>query len=132
MPLIGNALEGEDNEGNMGSLFLVGDAKQAIYRWRGGKAEQFLSLINEKTNPFVISPNIYDLPSNYRSHEEVIKFNNDFFTITSPLLNNQLYHGLFEKGNRQKSNKKRKALFNLPFWKKKKTRIWICFIVKKY
>jgi len=115
VPLISNALEGEDNQGNTGSLFLVGDAKQAIYRWRGGKAEQFLSLINENTNPFVISPKTYDLPSNYRSHEEIIKFNNDFFTITSPLLNNQLYHDLFEKGNRQKSNKKKEGLVQLTF-----------------
>jgi ATP-dependent exoDNAse (exonuclease V) beta subunit len=115
VPLIGNALEGEDNQGNTGSLFLVGDAKQAIYRWRGGKAEQFLSLINEITNPFVISPKTYDLPSNYRSHEEIIKFNNDFFTLTSPLLNNQLYHDLFEKGNQQKSNKKKEGLVQLTF-----------------
>ncbi|MGB5498476.1 MAG: UvrD-helicase domain-containing protein [Maribacter sp.] len=115
VPLIGNALEGEDNQGNIGSLFLVGDAKQAIYRWRGGKAEQFLGLINGNTNPFVISPKIFDLPSNYRSHEEIIKFNNDFFTITSPLLSSQLYHGLFEKGNRQKFNKKKDGLVQLTF-----------------
>ncbi|NND80608.1 MAG: UvrD-helicase domain-containing protein [Maribacter sp.] len=115
MPLIGNALEGEDNQGNTGSLFLVGDAKQAIYRWRGGKAEQFLSLINENTNPFVISPKIYDLPSNYRSHDEIIKFNNDFFTVTSPLLNSELYHSLFEKGNKQKFNDKKGGLVQLSF-----------------
>ncbi|UWX56652.1 UvrD-helicase domain-containing protein [Maribacter litopenaei] len=28
---------------------MVGDAKQAIYRWRGGKAEQFLDLATRKT-----------------------------------------------------------------------------------
>ncbi|MCP4976482.1 MAG: UvrD-helicase domain-containing protein [Maribacter sp.] len=115
VPLIGNALEGEDNQGNLGSLFLVGDAKQAIYRWRGGKAEQFLSLINENTNPFVISPKTLDLPSNYRSHEEIIKFNNDFFTITSPLLNNELYNDLFEKGNQQRFNAKEGGLVQLTF-----------------
>ncbi len=115
VPLIGNALEGEDNEGNTGSLFLVGDAKQAIYRWRGGKAEQFLSLVNEKSNPFVISPKTLDLPSNYRSHEEIIKFNNAFFTSTSPLLNNQLYNDLFEKGNQQRFNEKKGGLVQLTF-----------------
>jgi len=119
VPLIGNALEGEDNQGNTGSLFLVGDAKQAIYRWRGGKAEQFLNLISQKTNPFVISPKTLDLPSNYRSHEEIIKFNNDFFTITSPLLNNQLYNDLFEKGNQQRFNNKKGGLVQLTFLESK-------------
>ena len=33
---------------------LVGDPKQTIYRWRGGKAEQFIDLAKEdkKHNPF--------------------------------------------------------------------------------
>ena len=37
IPLIGNSLAQENT-----SLLLVGDAKQAIYRWRGGKASQFI------------------------------------------------------------------------------------------
>ena len=115
IPLIGNALESEDNQGNKGSLFLVGDAKQAIYRWRGGKVEQLLSLVDKKTNPFVVSPKTYELPSNYRSHEEIIRFNNDFFTMTSPLLNNQLYHELFEKGTQQRANKKKGGLVQISF-----------------
>ena len=39
IPLIDNSLSQEKT-----SLLLVGDAKQAIYRWRGGKASQFLKL----------------------------------------------------------------------------------------
>ena len=120
VPLIANALESEDSQGKSGSLFLVGDAKQAIYRWRGGKAEQFLNLVNEKTNPFVVAPETHNLPSNYRSHEEVIKFNNDFFKITSPLLSNQLYHNLFEKGNHQKYNSKKGGFVQLTFLDKEK------------
>ena len=115
IPLIGNALEGEDLQGRKGSLFLVGDAKQAIYRWRGGKAEQFLSLVNLTTNPFVISPNIENLPSNFRSHEEIIKFNNDFFTATSSFLKHDLYQALFEKGNRQGYNAKKGGMVELTF-----------------
>ncbi len=115
IPLIGNALEGEDLQGRKGSLFLVGDAKQAIYRWRGGKAEQFLNLVDLSTNPFVISPNIENLPSNFRSHEEIIKFNNDFFTTTSSFLNHEQYLTLFEEGNQQGYNTKKGGLVQLTF-----------------
>lgn len=110
IPLIDNALAMEN-----GSLFLVGDAKQAIYRWRGGRAEQFLSLVNLQTNPFVVDPEIEVLPQNYRSHTEIVKFNNEFFTATSPLLNSELYRTLFEEGNRQLTNAKKGGLVQLTF-----------------
>jgi ATP-dependent exoDNAse (exonuclease V) beta subunit len=115
IPLIGNALESVDDQGKIGSLLLVGDAKQAIYRWRGGKAEQFLNLINLKENPFVFPPSTANLPANYRSHEEVIQFNNDFFTRTSPLLENTVYHKLFLEGNSQTYNSKKGGLVQLSF-----------------
>ena len=115
VPLIGNALESEDMQGEKGSLFLVGDAKQAIYRWRGGKAEQFLDLINLSANPFVLPPHIENLPSNYRSHEEIVKFNNDFFTATSPFLNQPIYKTLFEEGNQQRFNSKKGGMVQLTF-----------------
>ena len=102
IPLISNALEGADEHGNPGSLFLVGDAKQAIYRWRGGRAEQFLNLISLKQQPFVIPPRVQDLPTNFRSKKEIVDFNNRFFTLSSTFLNNQMYRELFIKGNQQK------------------------------
>ena len=37
IPLISNALQGLDDDHQVGSLFLVGDPKQAIYRWRRGQ-----------------------------------------------------------------------------------------------
>jgi ATP-dependent exoDNAse (exonuclease V) beta subunit len=51
IPLIDNALSGQDDFGDKGTLMIVGDPKQSIYRWRGGKAEQFIELSKDK-NPF--------------------------------------------------------------------------------
>ena len=36
--------------GNKEPLMLVGDPKQVIYRWRGGKAEQFIDLAKKIKN----------------------------------------------------------------------------------
>ncbi|WP_204344613.1 UvrD-helicase domain-containing protein [Psychroserpens algicola] len=79
IPLIDNALSGENLKGETGSLMLVGDAKQAIYRWRGGRAEQFIDLYSETAKPFTIRQKIENLPTNYRSHKTIVEFNNQFF-----------------------------------------------------
>jgi len=81
IPLIDNALAGEDPLAGPGSLMLVGDPKQSIYRWRGGKAEQFIELGKEGFNPFS-NPDkgTMQLATNYRSFSEVIGFNNGFFS----------------------------------------------------
>jgi len=73
IPLLENSLSSEN-----GSLMLVGDAKQSIYRWRGGKAEQFIGLCN-KVNPFFVEPQIEHLPFNFRSFKSIVEFNNSFF-----------------------------------------------------
>ncbi|WP_394974514.1 UvrD-helicase domain-containing protein [uncultured Croceitalea sp.] len=105
IPLISNAIEGENEKGERGSLLLVGDAKQAIYRWRGGRAEQFLNLINLTTNPFALEPEVKNLSANWRSKKEIIDFNNSFFTYSAKRLNNLNYKKLFEEGNNQKPKK---------------------------
>ena len=115
VPLIGNALESEDLQGKKGSVFLVGDAKQAIYRWRGGRAEQFLDLAHGADAPFVIPPSIESLPVNYRSHEEIVRFNNDFFSVTSPILHNDRYRNLFIEGNRQQHTGKKGGHVRISF-----------------
>ena len=114
IPLIGNALEGEDEQGRRGSVVLVGDAKQAIYRWRGGKAEQLLNLL-DSPGPFVFPPTIYDLPVNFRSRQTVIEFNNDFFSHASRHLGSESYRSLFLKGNRQKPDSEETGLVSLEF-----------------
>ena len=113
IPLIGNAMEGEDESGNIGSLFLVGDPKQAIYRWRGGKAEQFLELATHQNHPFTIKSELVTLPKNYRSNAEIINFNNNFFQSISPFLENTLYQEFFQNGNQQEVNQKEGGYVNL-------------------
>ncbi len=84
LPLVENAL----SAGNKNMI--VGDAKQAIYRWRGGNAKQFSdlpTLPQEFDSPFtkereLTIKNHYresQLEHNYRSKREIIEFNNWFF-----------------------------------------------------
>ena len=76
---------------------LVGDAKQAIYRFRSGEVELFSSLPylykNDDSQLGLSRQNLLhrevkkkNLDTNYRSFPEIIKFNNDFFgSITKSL-----------------------------------------------
>jgi ATP-dependent exoDNAse (exonuclease V) beta subunit len=115
VPLIGNALESEDERHQKGSLFLVGDVKQAIYRWRGGRAEQFLELINGKSHPFVVEPVVHSLDTNWRSFDQIVEFNNAFFTTTAPVLQNEAYRNLFLHDSHQKTNNKPGGFVQLSF-----------------
>ena len=55
IPLISNALQGLDNDQQMGSLLLVGDPKQSIYRWRGGDNLQFLNYQGIQMQPISLN-----------------------------------------------------------------------------
>ena len=82
IPLIENPLSSL-TDGEPGSLMLVGDVKQAIYRWRGGKAEQLLDLLNTSNSPFAVEPQLESLDINYRSRRDIVEFNNTFFKYVS-------------------------------------------------
>ncbi len=94
LPLIENSLA--IDHFNM----VVGDGKQAIYRWRGGEVEQFAGLPKIFKNPgdtFMIqrqqalernySPKL--LQHNFRSKKEIVEFNNDFFSCIAERLPEQ-------------------------------------------
>ncbi len=86
IPLVREALSKEFTGGHKGSAMLVGDAKQSIYRFRGGKPEQFIALSDPEQqtgegNPFanISRKTVENLPFNWRSKDNIIKFNNAFF-----------------------------------------------------
>ncbi len=110
IPLIDNALAQENS-----NLLLVGDGKQAIYRWRGGKAEQFISLGSDGENPFHVPKEIKTLETNFRSYTEVIDFNNQFFQHTANFLQNENYKQLFIEGNKQLTTAKKGGFVSLSF-----------------
>ena len=95
IPLIQNAVQSEINK-QQGSLLLVGDAKQSIYRWRGGEAEQFIDLYTGKSNPFFIEGEVVDLIDNYRSLQAIINFNNHFFEFVSSQFQTERYRVLYQ------------------------------------
>ena len=116
IPLIDNTLSQEKT-----SLFLVGDAKQAIYRWRGGKASQFLKLGSQDTisqNPFTIEKKVQELSTNYRSFSELIKFNNSFFKHSSQFLQNSSYADLFLNKSHQEENELKGGYVSISFLEK--------------
>ncbi|PQJ68516.1 UvrD-helicase domain-containing protein [Polaribacter butkevichii] len=113
VPLIDNTLAQENS-----NLLLVGDGKQAIYRWRGGKAEQFIELGSDRVNPFHVSKEIKNLETNFRSYSEVINFNNSFFQHTANFLQNESYKNIFIEGNKQIENAKKGGFVSLTFLEK--------------
>ncbi|GLB48272.1 UvrD-helicase domain-containing protein [Neptunitalea lumnitzerae] len=114
IPLMDNALSSETLTGKKGSLLLVGDAKQAIYRWRGGNPEQFVDLYDQKVNPFVSEVTNQNLDTNYRSYDEIINFNNAFFNFAKEGLLTSAHQNLYALGN-QKTNAKKGGLVTVSF-----------------
>ncbi len=114
IPLIDNATSSE-NAGEKGTLMIVGDPKQSIYRWRGGKAEQFIDLTKEH-NPFN-NPDkqLFSLDTNYRSFSQVIEFNNEFFKMLSAEFAHVDYTNLYANKSFQKCNAKNGGYVNISF-----------------
>jgi ATP-dependent exoDNAse (exonuclease V) beta subunit len=87
IPLIKNAVSGNNRFNEQGKLLLFGDVKQAIYRFRNGDADilQQLSKIEgykDQVLPYAKPDEDYRvelLDTNYRSSKEVVEFNNAFF-----------------------------------------------------
>ncbi len=95
---------------------LVGDAKQAIYRWREGDVDQFLKLPRISSDlPFSKDINSlfrkyyksHKLTVNWRSLPEIINFNNWIFSNLSTKISSNIisdaYMGLSQQVSRENS-----------------------------
>ncbi len=76
LPLVANSLS------KGGSLFLVGDTKQAIYGWRGGDYKLFHEIPEQNEIRLPADGNIttHSLETNYRSARQIVEFNNRIFS----------------------------------------------------
>ena len=68
--------------------WLVGDAKQSIYRWRGGNPQLLLGKVAQRLGEG--RTHAQDLPYNWRSKPAIISFNNAFFAQAARLLSRYL------------------------------------------
>jgi len=110
LPLVENAqFKDEDS-------LVVGDGKQAIYRFRNGKVEQFAMLpkiYNSESDARLrereVAINNYgtqtkNLAFNYRSRKEIVDFNNSFYETLSgfaELKNKSIYDGQAQQQGRK-------------------------------
>lgn len=65
------------------SVFLVGDPKQAIYRFRGADIYAYL---NAKQD----ADHLYSMDTNYRTHERLVNVCNALFNTNNAFLNNEI------------------------------------------
>ncbi|MGV3587979.1 MAG: UvrD-helicase domain-containing protein, partial [Adhaeribacter sp.] len=97
----------------------VGDAKQAIYRWRGGDMDQILHLYKRNTpalyqnrkyqdllesryDTLDLSLTPADLNTNYRSTREIIDFNNELFEfISESYPNYEMLRNIYDENFKQ-------------------------------
>lgn len=102
LPLVHNGL----SDNNMS--LLVGDAKQAIYRFRSGEVEQIMNLpekiygaednefYRECEETFRNNSQKESLSNNWRSKKNIIEFNNSFFRLSKHKLKSEEYRKVYD------------------------------------
>lgn len=119
LPLVENALS--ENHLNL----VVGDAKQAIYRWRSGEVDQFIVLpklhgeqtsVNKLREQVLVSHHQnQELPVNWRSHKAIVEFNNQFFQHLSNRLV-QPYKSVYDALSQQYNHEKSQGFVQVEFF----------------
>jgi ATP-dependent exoDNAse (exonuclease V) beta subunit len=131
LPLIENALAEQQYS------MVVGDGKQAIYRFRGGEVEQLASL------PRIYSPHLLTpaqqgyqhvlndssqeltLNTNYRSQREIVAFNNAFFDFCNLFLPEN-FKNIYENVAQAHLPKKQGGLVQIEFFDHETTTEAVC------
>lgn len=101
LPLLTNSLD----QGY--SCMVVGDVKQAIYRWRSGDLKLLQQTVEEHIGAARTEKR--ELNSNFRSASSVVDFNNEVFRTASSLVSadtgglitGEVYHDVFQKTSKE-------------------------------
>ncbi|MFN3660980.1 MAG: UvrD-helicase domain-containing protein, partial [Brevinematales bacterium] len=108
----------EEAVANGGRTYLVGDPKQAIYRWRNGDVRIMLSEVSKK---FPQTGRV-SLDTNYRSRKTIVEFVNQYFDHFlkqfSPQNSSQQSHSFFTKSYenmQQKAHRQEEGLVSFDF-----------------
>ena len=95
VPLVNDSLA----SGNY--ALMVGDVKQAIYRWRNSDWNLLAGAVEKDYSRFGVHLNTLD--TNWRSSADVIRFNNDFFSLAANSLQQQFNSLVPEETNLSES-----------------------------
>ena len=125
IPLFENSL----GHGNLNMV--VGDVKQAIYRWRGGDARQLMDLPRIcgseedevlRQRELVLSghANMKRLNKNYRSRRKIVEFNNGFFEFAASRLPSNI-QAAFANIKQEWDHEKDGGLINFHFFDSENT-----------
>ena len=114
LPLITNALsEGFDGDSKaVNKSMVVGDAKQAIYRFRNGDVDQFIALPEltsatsetqkEQEKTLLNNHQKFELDTNFRSGKNIVDFNSAFFPFAASVIPSP-YCDIYNKLKSQKA-----------------------------
>ncbi len=125
LPLLDNSLA----EGNFNMV--VGDGKQAIYRFRNGDVEQFVRLpeIADNTDNAIIKEReeslkrnfrAMNLGKNYRSRQEVVEFNNKLFSYVYDHILTDDIKAVYENSNQEINDNNSGGFVSIDFFNKDK------------
>ncbi len=125
LPLLTNSLD----QGNRS--IVVGDVKQAVYRWRGGD----LKLLQEQVEKQIGKDRVQtiELDTNYRSAAEIIRFNNVLFKNAATLVKDITSGDLPEASFRdveQKDFKKHEGFVQIQFLQDAEEKSWQMFAME--
>lgn len=125
LPLLTNSLD----QGNRS--IVVGDVKQAVYRWRGGD----LKLLQEQVEKQIGRERVQtiELDTNYRSAAEIIRFNNVLFKNAAALVKDITGGDLPEASFRdveQRDFKKHEGFVQIQFLQDDEETTWQTFAME--